>query len=231
MAIENMYGLEARAALDGHMDAYYNDPRYFVERMVSGDVPLEGDVWEKLVIENGFGMVTELVFKERVAERYEAFGRVIPFKIEERDGTLVMDACSKDGVVTIEMQHLAGLDVVRGDSNEHSYEIDGELLISFTYINPSSQKLEANPRRIRVMGLAYGLDGIRQSDGKFPIHRKLGELDYSLVGQDTQYDPSDPDKSHGARQFPFWRVLGLRGNIHMLNKEGHMINSTEQVMN
>ncbi len=137
--------------------------------------------------------------------------RVIPIGIREHDGTLEMVLSTFEGNVYESIDHFPGLTVVRGDSQNHPYEKDDELLIEFTYFHPRTEQMETQPRRVRPTAIMFGIHGDTDLESyNKGSHRARGEsADYYLEGVDTQYDPKK-DPNEGLRRFPFWRsrILG-----------------------
>jgi hypothetical protein len=91
----------------------------------------------------------------------------------------------------VDMATLAGFDVVK-----HYYGQYPDLVISFTYLNPKTQKLEPKPRLVHPLAIYYG------------VHWNHGDEqpDYYVVGNDLQ------DDKNSEGHFPFWRI-GVYGRI------------------
>lgn len=128
-----------------------------------------------------------------------------PLEIRQRMNTLMIVMLRHTSGVEIDVNMIPGLQVVRGDSTQNPHEVDGELLIEFTYLKVD--KLESKPRRIRPTGIYFGIMGDTEaSSAAGSSHRAMGEsADYYLVGVDTQYDPQQ-DGAGAVRHFPFWRM-------------------------
>ncbi|HUS89338.1 MAG TPA: hypothetical protein VMW91_08245, partial [Desulfosporosinus sp.] len=137
--------------------------------------------------------------------------------IREEKGTLAMVLSTFDGEITKPIDNFLGLRVVRGDSKNHPYEKDYELLIEIHYLKVD--QMEDIPRRIRPTGIKFGiLGGTSEESFRRDEHRAMGEsADYCLEGIDTQYDPKK-DTNKGSRAFPFWRI-GVWGNSIEMAKE------------
>lgn len=146
------------------------------------------------------------VFKRDIqlknGQRLEA---VVPIGVKTENNSLVMVLSTFEGNITEPIDNLPGLKIVKGNSQNHLYESDEELLIEFTYYK--LDKLEAKPRRIRPTRLMFGIYGDTEKESVDKgVHRALGEsADYYLEGIDTQYNPVE-DKLKGLRRFPFWRI-------------------------
>jgi len=112
------------------------------------------------------------------------------------------------GLTHFPIDKIPGMKVVRGNSSDFPYEVDGEPLVEIQYYK--GEKTKNKPRRIRPTGICFGILGDTDEDSA--SHRAMGEsADYYLTGLDTQCDPKT-DPSHGIRYFPFWR-LGVWGPV------------------
>jgi|SRR3989344_3236547 len=89
---------------------------------------------------------------------------------------------------------LNGLETTAGQD-----EYEGQYLLQFQYFHPKTNCLEANPRKVLVTDIYYGIHPLHQNE----------KPDYYIVGEDSQY--SQQPKIERIRNFPFWRV-GIYGN-------------------
>lgn len=141
-----------------------------------------------------------------------------PVGIIIKDNEILMELSTlKNETFQVPINEFPGLKIVIGDSKNHPYEIDGELLIEFTYFKKDN--LEEKPRRVRPTEIMFGIYGGTEEEGVGKgVHRALGEsADFYLEGIDTQYNPEN-DGEKGLRRFPFWRI-GVYGDPEVLAKE------------
>lgn len=167
--------------------------------------------------EPGFWTGNSILTKNILLENKTVLEQVIPIGIEVQEGVLVMVLSTFEGNTTEPVDSFPGLKVVKGDSQNHPYETDDELLIEFTYLK--IDKMELKTRRVRPAAIKFGIWGdTSKENAEKGGHRAMGEsADYYLVAIDTQYDPAR-DSSKGLRQFPFWRI-GVWGDPTQLARE------------
>lgn len=160
--------------------------------------------------EAGYWAMRGLLKKDILLKNGQLLKNVIPQAIWESGNELMLTLATDEKSIDKPLRSLMGLEVVKGDSGEHPFETDGELLVQFNYLKIDT--LEARPRRIRPAGIKFGIYGEADREAyERGEHRAMGEdPDYYLEGTDTQYDPAKSPNG-GFRIFPFWR-MGVWGD-------------------